>query len=544
MPHKDRQVEDGEKKEQVPNAAIADQRLQIPEFALRRQALFDSLVVTLHPLQPDSLILGMRGAMCQPIFQDMTANEQVSMSRVAHREDLSLLLDKARQFAGEYIDSLEKRPVFPDEKSLRAMDALVEPLPENPNDPFLVLDELQEIGAPAVVTQTAGRYFGFVNGGALPVGLAARWMADVWDQNTAHYVMSPINSRLEEVCERWIVSLLGFVEETAAGFVSGTTIANFSGLCAGRNELLRRRGWDVARKGLYGAPTIRVIAGADAHAAVHKSISMLGLGTENVELVPVDDQGRMRADRLPKLDEAALVVTQAGNVNSGAIDPIGQICEHARASGSWVHVDGAFGLWARVVPSMRKICEGIELADSWSLDAHKTLNVPYDSGIILCRHREALMSAFKASASYFQWSENRDSMNFRPSMSARARVIELWAVLKSLGRKGVRCLVEQLCENARSFARLLSEEGFQIHNDVVFNQVLASCENDDLTKTTLQNIQSSGECWCGASTWRGRAVIRISVCDWATTPKEIERSVCAFVKARATATEGTTNGHE
>src|SRR5262249_6009030 len=265
---------------------------------------------------------------------------QTSVSRVADRESLSLLLDKARQFAGEYIGSLEERPVFPAEKSLRAMDALVEPLPESPSDPFLVLDQLQEIGARAVVGQTGGRYFGFVNGGILPVGLAARWMGDVWDQNTAHYVMSPINSRLEEICERWIVSLLDLPEKTAAGFVSGTTVANFSGLCAGRNELLRRGGWDVARKGLYGAPNIRVAA-ADAHAAVHKSISMLGLGSENVELVPVDDQGRMRADQLPKLDEAALIVTQAGNVNSGAIDPVGPICEHARASGSWVHVDGA-----------------------------------------------------------------------------------------------------------------------------------------------------------------------------------------------------------
>src|SRR5262249_24636327 len=447
--------------------------------------------------------------------QTSTLKPQTSVSRVADLETLPLLLDRARQFAGQYNDSLEERPVFPGEESLRAMDALVEPFPENRSDPFLVLDRLQEIGASAAVNQTSGRYFGFVNGGTLPVGLPARWMADVWDQNTAHYVMSPINSRLEEICERWIVSLLDLPEGTAAGFVSGTTIANFSGLCAGRNELLRRRGWDVARKGLYGAPKIRVVAGADAHAAVHKSISMLGLGSENLELVPVDDQGRIRADQMPKLTEAALIVTQAGNVNSGAIDPIGPICEQARASGSWVHVDGAFGLWARVLPSMHETCDGIEMADSWSLDAHKTLNVPYDSGIILCRDRNALMSAFKASASYFQWSEHRDGMNFRPSMSARARVIELWAVLKTLGREGVRRLIEQLCENAQNFARLLSEQGFQIHNDVVFNQVLASCDNDAVTTATLQNIQSSGECWCGGSTWHGRAVIRISVCDWA-----------------------------
>src|SRR4051812_30477509 len=417
--------------------------------------------------------------------------------RVADRETLPLLLDKARQFAQQYIDSLEERPVFPTETSLQAMDALVEPLPENPSDPFLVLDQLQEIGAPAVVTQTDGRYFGFVNGGALPVGLAARWMADAWDQNTAHYVMSPINSRLEEICERWIISLLRFPEETAAGFVSGTMIANFSGLCAGRNELLRRRGWDVVKKGLYGAPRIRVIVGADAHAAVYKSISMLGLGSDNVEIVSVDDQGRMRPDQMPQLDEDALVVAQVGNVNSGAIDPVGAICERVHAAGSWVHVDGAFGLWARVLPSMNEVCGGIERADSWSVDAHKTLNVPYDSGMILCRHRDALMSAFKASASYFQWSEHRDSMNFRPSMSQRARAIELWAVLKTLGREGVQQLVEQLCENARYFGQLLSEQGFQIHNEIVFNQLLVSCENDALTTATVRNIQNSGECWCG-----------------------------------------------
>ena len=465
----------------------------------------------------------------------MIAKKPTSAPAWADPESFSSLLDKARQFAGEYIDSLAQRPVFPTEASLQAMSNFNEPLPETSCDPDFVLKQLHEIGSRGAVNQTAGRYFGFVNGGMLPVGLAARWLGDAWDQNTAHYVMSPIDSRLEEICERWIVSLLRLPDETAAGFVSGTTIANFSGLCAGRNELLRRRGWDVTRQGLYGAPRLRVIVGTDAHAAVHKSISMLGLGSDSIELVSSDDQGRMRPDQMPKLDEGALVIAQAGNVNSGAIDPVGAICERAHAAGSWVHVDGAFGLWARVVPPMREICHGIETADSWSVDAHKTLNVPYDSGIILCRHREALMNAFKASASYFQWSEHRDGMNFRPSMSSRARAIELWAVLKTLGRQGVQRLVEQVCENAREFARLLADQGFQIHNDVVFNQVLVSCENDALTKATLNKIQVSGECWCGGSSWRSKNVIRISVCDWATTQKEIERSVRAFVAARTAA---------
>jgi glutamate/tyrosine decarboxylase-like PLP-dependent enzyme len=262
---------------------------------------------------------------------------------------------------------------------------------------------------------------------------------------------------------------------------------------------------------------------------------MLGLGSDSVEIVPSDDQGRMRADKMPQLDEAALVVAQVGNVNSGAIDPVGEICERAHAVGSWVHIDGAFGLWARVLPSMREQCDGIEQADSWSVDAHKTLNAPYDNGIVLCRNRDALVSAFKASGSYFQWSQHRDGMNFRPSMSGRARVIELWAVLKTLGREGVQQLVEQLRQNAIYFARLLSNEGFQIHNHVVFNQVLVSCGDDSLTKAVVQRIQSSGHCWCGGSTWHGKAVIRISVCDWATKAEHIQRSVSAFVEARAEA---------
>ncbi|HJT79909.1 MAG TPA: aminotransferase class V-fold PLP-dependent enzyme, partial [Chthoniobacterales bacterium] len=403
------------------------------------------------------------------------------MTNWAEPDSLSSLLDKARQFAADYIQHLDDRPVFPTESSLQALESLDESFPENSADPASVLEQLHQVGSQGTVNQTAGRYFGFVNGGSLPVGLAARWLGDVWDQNTAHYVMSPVSARLEEICERWIVSLLDFPSETAVGFVSGTTIANLSGLCAGRNELLRRKGWDVAKQGLYGAPRIRIIAGADAHAAVHKSISMLGLGSDNVEKVDCDDQGRMRADKMPELNEPALVVAQVGNVNSGAIDPVGDICERAHASGSWVHVDGAFGLWARVLPSMREICDGIEKADSWSVDAHKTLNVPYDSGMIICRDREALMRSFRASASYFLWSDHRDPMNYRPSMSNRARVIELWAVLKALGRTGVQQLVEQLCHNARYFAELLAEHGFEIHNHVVFNQVLTSCGNDDLT---------------------------------------------------------------
>ena len=446
--------------------------------------------------------------------------------------ELPALLDQAHRHAADYVDGLRHRSIFPTPAALDGLADFDEPLPSGPNPPAEVLATLHRLGSPATVVQTVGRYFGFVDGGALPVGIAARWLADVWDQNTAQYVMSPVASRLEEVCEAWVVDLLSLPGGTAAGFVCGTTLANFSALCAGRNELLRRRGWDVAKKGLQGAPGLRVFAGDDAHASVFKVVSLLGMGTECVELVPTDDQGRMIPEQIPDLVEGALVITQAGNVNSGAFDPIGAVCDRVHRVGSWVHVDGAFGLWAGASPDLRPLYQGCERADSWSVDAHKTLNVPYDSGIVLCRDRAALTSAFEASGAYFQWTDRREGMRYTPTMSRRARCVELWAVLKSLGRSGVAALVDRLVEHARLFAVRLQEEGFGVRNEVVFNQVLISCENDVVTRKTLEHVQSSGECWCGGSAWNGEAVIRISVCDSSTTFADVECSVTAFVRAR------------
>ncbi len=455
--------------------------------------------------------------------------------------ETATLLDLAHAYASDYQDNLDSRSVFPGREAVKNLERFTEALPQAPCDPRTTLEMLHQVGSPATVAQTGGRYFGFVNGGSLPVGLAARWLADVWDQNTAHFVMSPVAAKLEEVCERWLAELLGLPAGTAAGFVTGTTLANFSGLAAGRNELLRRQGWDVASAGLYGAPPIRVVAGAGAHAAVHKTLSLLGMGALHTETVPVDDQGRMRADLFPRLDGPALVLTQAGNVNSGAFDPVGPICDVVHEAGGWVHVDGAFGLWAGASHALRELFAGVEKADSWAVDAHKTLNVPYDCGIALCRDREALLSAFRAAAEYFQWSEHRDPMNYTPSMSKRARSVELWAVLKTLGRSGVAELVDGLCAHARTFASRLRHEGFAILNDVVFNQVLVSCGGDDrLTSATLERLQHGGEIWCGGSTWRERTAIRISVCSWATTGDDVRRGVQAFVAARKQAAGSTT----
>ena len=442
------------------------------------------------------------------------------------------LLKDALRYAEEYLLNIDERPVFPTEGALDALGAFDEPLPSGSTEATETLALLHRVGGPASVAQVSGRYFGFVNGGALPVGVAARVLADVWDQNSAHYVMSPVAAQLEAVCERWLSELLGFPEGTAAGFVTGTTLANLSGLATGRNELLRRQGWDVVEAGLYGAPPVPVVVGADTHATVRKSLALLGMGDAHMHVVPVDDQGRVRIDRFPALGVPALVVAQAGNVNSGAFDPVGALCDRAHQDGGWVHVDGAFGLWAAAVPSLRHLADGIDRADSWAVSAHKTLNVPYDCGIVMCRDRGGLESAFRASAAYFQWSEHRDPMRYTPSMSKRARAVELWAVLKTLGRDGVVELVEQLCAHARAFAEQLREHGFRIHNDVVFNQVLVSCNDDSETERTLAEIQTIGSCWCGGSTWKGRPVIRVSVCSWSTTPDDIRHAVTSFCAAR------------
>ena len=442
------------------------------------------------------------------------------------------MLEQAKKYALEYRHEIVDRTVFPSSAALRGLDIFDEPLPSDPADPRRVLELLHQVGSPATVAHTGGRYFGFVVGGILPAALAAKWLADTWDQNAGMFVGSPIASSLESVCERWLRELLGLPESTVAGFVSGTSIATLCGVAAGRNELLRRLGWDVQAKGLFGAPEIRVVLGAQAHSTVFKALSILGLGQEQVTSVPVDDQGRMVPDRAGELDNRTLLILQAGNVNSGAFDPFTPLCTAARERGGWVHIDGAFGLWAAASRKRSHLTEGIALADSWSADAHKTLNAPYDNGIIFCRDRTALIRAMQMAGSYIVFSEQRDGMIYTPEMSRRGRGMELWATLKALGRNGVADLVDSLCDRAVEFAEGLRKEGFLIRNEVCFNQVLVSCSTPKETQATLAIIQKTGECWCGGATWNNEPVIRISVCSFMTSAADIERSVRAFVQAR------------
>jgi glutamate/tyrosine decarboxylase-like PLP-dependent enzyme len=448
------------------------------------------------------------------------------------REEAAEALDLARDIGVSYVKEVDKRRVFPERAAITNLAAFEEPLPDGPAGTATILEQLAVYGNPATVTQSGGRYFGFVCGGILPAALGAKWVASAWDQNAAMYAMSPAVAVLEEVCEKWIVELLGLPAGTAAGLVSGSATATLAGLAAGRNHLLRRLGYDAGRQGLFGAPEIKVIAGSDAHSTVYKALSISGLGSERLVKVPADEQGRIRADALPEMDGRTLLVLQAGNVNSGAFDAFGPICRRAKAAGAWVHIDGAFGLWAAANPRMRALTAGIELADSWSVDAHKTLNAPYDNGIILCRDREALTGAMRMSGAYILNSGERDGMALTLDMSRRARAVELWAALKSLGKAGVADLVEELHRKAVYFAGLLADGGLEVLNDVVYNQVLVCDADDAATEKLLRTVQERGVCWLGGSRWAGRAVMRISVCSYRTTYEDIEISAREILRCR------------
>lgn len=441
------------------------------------------------------------------------------------------LLAETAARAARYLAGTGTRRVAPLPEHVARLEALGGALPQAPSDPAEVLALLDDIGSPATVATTGGRYFGFVIGGTLPAALATNWLAGAWDQNAAMYVMSPVAAKVEEIVLAWLVDLLALPAGCGAGFVTGTTMANFSALAAARTALLKRRGWDVEENGLFGAPPIQVVVGAEVHVSVLKALSMLGLGRSRVTVVPADDQGRMRADTLPTLDDRTIVCLQAGNVNTGGFDPARQICARARDAGAWVHVDGAFGLWAAVSPLYAHLLDGASAADSWAIDCHKWLNVPYDSGIAVVRDPESLHRAMALSAAYLPPSSQRDNCFYTPDASRRARGIELWAALRSLGRDGLRDMIERNCRQAKLFAARLRQAGLEVLNDVVLNQVLVSFGSAEETRRVIAEIQSDGTCWCGGTQWHGHTAMRISVSNWSTTNEDVERSVAAILRA-------------
>ena len=445
------------------------------------------------------------------------------------------ILTDASARAIHYLQGLDSRSVAPTPAAVAALRAFDEPLPNQSHAPAETLRLLDEVCSPATTSMAGPRYFGFVIGGALPVTLAANWLASAWDQNSHYYRAAPGTAYVEQIALRWLLDLLRLPPESSGAFVTGATVANLCALAAARHALLKSAGWNVEAHGLFGAPPITVIVGAEVHPSVTKSLGILGLGRSRIIKVPVDGQGRMRADALPAISGPTIVCVQAGNVNTGAFDPVTEISARAHAAGAWVHVDGAFGLWAAAAPSRLHLTAGIALADSWATDAHKWLNVPYDCGLAFVRDPQALQAAMAITADYLPTqSSHRNPADFTPELSRRARGVEVWAALHSLGRAGLAELIERNCAQARRFAEKLSAAGFEILNDVVLNQVLVAFGDAEKTSRVIQAIQDDGTCWCGITVWQGRTAMRISVSSWATTDADVDKSVAAIIRiARA-----------
>jgi glutamate/tyrosine decarboxylase-like PLP-dependent enzyme len=452
---------------------------------------------------------------------------QTVIDELSKRDEL---LRQAAEIARRYALGIGERRVAPSQENSDSLKEFHEPFPNVPSDPMLVLKKLEDFGSPATVASTGGRYFGFVIGGTLPASLAANWLAGAWDQNAALRVMSPVAAELEEVVLRWVCEAFGLSQNCEGGLVTCATTANFTALVAARHALLARAGWNVVDDGMFGAPPTEVVVGDEVHASILKALSLAGFGKKRVTRVEVDGQGRIRADKLPRLNERTILCIQAGNVNSGAFDPAAEICARAHKQGAWVHVDGAFGLWAAVSPKYRHLTEGFEQADSWATDAHKWPNVNYDSGIVLVKDGAALRSAMTITAAYLEEGARREPMHHTPESSRRARGVELWAALKSMGREGLCSLIERTCAYAQRFAEGFRHAGFEVLNDVVINQLLVSFGSSEATQKVIRGVQEDGTCWCGGTVWQGKSAMRISVSSWATTEADVELSLATIVR--------------
>jgi len=459
-----------------------------------------------------------------------------------HEPDWKRPLGEAFDQALAYLEGLPARPVAGRVGLAELRATLGGPLPERPLDPREVVAELARAAEPGVVASSSGRYFGFVVGGATPAALAADWLTSTWDQNAGLYVLGPAASVVEEVAGAWLAELLGLPAGVSVGLVTGGQMANFTGLAIALREQLARAGWDLPSAGLWGAPRVRVLAGQGRHGTIDRALRFLGVGAAAVEAVDADDQGRMRpaalAAALDRGSGPAIVCAQLGNVNSGAMDPVGEICQLAHDHGAWVHVDGAFGMWAAASPRLRPLVAGVELADSWATDAHKWLNVPYDSGLVFCAHPEAHRAAMGIRAGYLVHGsgDQRDSLDYNPDHSRRARGFPVYAAIRALGRQGVADLVERCCELAGRFAeRLAAADGVEVLNQVVFNQVLvrflaADGDHDAHTRRVVERVQQDGTCWMSGTGWQGKAAMRISASNWSTDEADVDRAVAAILR--------------
>ncbi|GGX66048.1 pyridoxal phosphate-dependent decarboxylase family protein [Saccharospirillum salsuginis] len=431
------------------------------------------------------------------------------------------LLAYAERQAVDYVQSLEHRPVFPDEPARRALSGFDEPLPEQPQDAATILEQLSRLGGPATVASAGPNYYGFVIGSSLPVASAAERIALAWDQCASSAVNSPAADAIERTAARWLLDILDLPRNSAVGFGTSATAGALSALTTARRVLLARAGWDMDRQGLAGAPAIRVVCPENIHITVRKVLRLLGFGEDNIVNVPCDDRGRLCLDAVPALNDRTLLCLQAGEVNTGGFDPFAELLPRARKAGAWVHIDGAFGLWARASNTHAYLTEGIDLADSWTVDAHKWLNTPYDGAMVICRHADALAQAMNSDADYAQ-ADPTAQKNLGLEFSRRARGIPIWAALKGLGRQGVAGMVERHCALAGRVAEGLSAAGYRVLNEVVLNQVLVRADTDEQTRAIVQAAQQSGQVWFGPSVWQNRPAFRISVSSWRTEERHIE----------------------
>jgi glutamate/tyrosine decarboxylase-like PLP-dependent enzyme len=459
----------------------------------------------------------------------------------AERKVLERVLAEADRFLG----GLDDRPVAARSDVDEVAVALGAPLPDEGADPLQVIEELIAGAEPGVVAMPSGRFFGWVIGGALPAALAADWLTSAWDQNAGLLASSPAAAGAEQAASRWLLDLFGLPSTAAVGYVTGGMMANFTCLAAARHAVLRRVGWDGESDGLQGAPNVTLVLGEERHDTIDLALRYLGLGERRSLRVPADDQGRLRvealADTLDGIPEGPIIVClQAGNVHSGAFDPLVEAVELAHARGAWVHVDGAFGLWAAASPRLRPLVAGLEHADSWASDAHKTLNVPYDSGLAIVADAEALFAAMGEHAAYLIQDERPDPLATVPEFSRRARGFTVWAALRSLGRSGVAAMVEGFCDRARQFAAGLGAlDGVRVVNDVVFTQVCVSFGRDEITREAAHRLLRDGTAWMTPSTWHGQAVLRISVSNWRTSEEDVERTLAAVRRVLAEVRGGT-----
>jgi glutamate/tyrosine decarboxylase-like PLP-dependent enzyme len=442
------------------------------------------------------------------------------------------LLEAAYRSSLAYVQGIDARPVAPYAAALANLLELDTVLPQDGADPLEVFARIDRLGSPATVATTGGRFFGYVVGGALPVTIAATQLAAAWDQNAGTWNLSPASAEMERIVGRWLLELLDLPEEAVVGFVTGSTMGTFSAIAAARSALLKKLGWDVKKRGLAGSPALRIVTSEECHPTNFRALGYAGFGLDQVEYVPTDAQSRLDPARLPALDDHTIVLLQAGNINSGSMDPFAQVCDAAAEAGAWVHIDGAFGLWARASQRTKPMTHGVERADSWCVDGHKWLNLPQDSAIYACRHHEAVHDVYGVNATYLiRDGAKREPQWFTPELSRRARGVEWYAALATLGRAGVEDLIDRCCSYARRFAQDLANAGYDVCNEVTLNQVVFALPTQEQTERALQAIQASGVTWLGPTRWKERYAMRISVSSAATTLQDVERSIDVMVKA-------------